>query len=203
MKKNQCPESIFDKRVSFCNIFCFNCLFYFILCICLLFEYSYTKDMLRVQSQQIHLQSTVPAVRVWDYSCDKIYRNKYGTSARYATVGARARAVRRPCGHNGERATPGAQKTHLRMHNSPQRTMDAGNDLAPITIVEWNGRVQLFILSTHESRSLTSSQQCYLVVKTKKGSNHSNIQCRGHHPRVEHQIGLHHTAFIVMEPPTE
>ena len=35
----------------------------------------------------------VPAVRV--------LKNKFGTSTRYATVGARAKAVRRPCGHNG------------------------------------------------------------------------------------------------------
>ena len=112
----------------------------------------------------------VPAVWVWDYSCDKSHRNKYGTSARNATVGARARAVRRPCGHNGGRATPGAQITHLRMHNAPQRTMDAGNDIASITIAAWSGRVQLFMLSTHESRSLTTSQQCDLVVKPKRGA---------------------------------
>ena len=112
----------------------------------------------------------VPTVRVWDDSCDEIHMNKYGTSARYATVGARARDVRRPCGHNEGRATTGAKVTHLRMHNAPQRTMDAGNDIASITIVEWNGRVQLFILSTHESRSLTSSQQCYLIVKPKRGT---------------------------------
>ena len=43
----------------------------------------------------------VPAIRAWHYSCDKIHRNRYSTPARYTAIGARARAVRSPCGHNG------------------------------------------------------------------------------------------------------
>ena len=43
----------------------------------------------------------VPAIGAWHYSFDKFHRNIYSTPASYTTIGARARAIRSLCCHNG------------------------------------------------------------------------------------------------------
>ena len=49
----------------------------------------------------------VPAARAWHDLFYKFYGNGYSTPATYTAVGARARTVQSPCGHNGWQIIPG------------------------------------------------------------------------------------------------